>query len=107
MEVPRLVVIKRDKTRQSFNKEKIISGMQKACEKRPVSTTIIAKAADEIEKKLYEKGELEVESKKIGEKVMEKLEKIDQVAYIRFASIYRAFRSVKSFDKAVQKIMNK
>lgn len=107
IEVPRLMVIKRDKRREPFSKDKIIGGIKKACEKRPISINTISKVADEIEKKLYETGEPEVESKLIGEIVMRELEKLDQVAYIRFASVYRAFKNIQSFDKEVHKIMKK
>jgi len=107
IEVPRLVVKKRDGRREPFSKEKIIIGITKACEKRPVTTADIHRVAEEIEQALYEKGETEIKSKTIGELVMEKLEKLDKVAYIRFASVYKDFKTINSFSKELKKLMNK
>ncbi|MCX6807049.1 MAG: transcriptional regulator NrdR [Candidatus Berkelbacteria bacterium] len=107
IEVPKLTVVKRDQRREPFSKEKVINGIQKACQKRPVSMEQIIEAADNVEKQLFELKEPEISSKLIGEIVMKELEKIDDVAYIRFASIYRAFKSAESFDKEVHKILNK
>jgi len=107
MEVPRLIVIKRDGRREQFNKEKIVTGIRKACEKRPIPTLAITQIADSIEAKIYETGESEIPSKKLGKMVMDELLNLDSVAYIRFASVYRHFKTIKSFDKELKKIMNK
>ncbi len=107
IEVPRLIIIKRDGRREPFSKEKIINGIRKSCEKRPVATANIQNIANKIEKKLYEIGDEEIKSTVIGKMVMEELEKLDKVAYIRFASVYRDFKTVRSFDKELKKIMNK
>jgi transcriptional repressor NrdR len=90
-------VIKKSGNRQLFDRKKILNGLLKACEKRPVSTETLEAVASEVEKELQEEGFEEVPSSYIGEKVMEKLKKIDQVAYVRFASVYREFRDVDQF----------
>ncbi len=92
-----LRVIKKDGTRQLFDRQKVLGGMLKACEKRPVPIETLESLAGEIEKELRDEGYEEVPSSRIGEKVMEKLQKIDQVAYVRFASVYREFRDVDQF----------
>ncbi len=92
-----LVVIKKSGNRQLFDRKKILNGLLKACEKRPVSTEILEAVASEVEKELQEEGYEEVPTSYIGEKVMNKLKKIDQVAYVRFASVYREFRDVDQF----------
>ncbi len=102
-----IVVVKKDGTRESFNREKIINGLLRACEKRPVSLDAIESAVDEIESKLYNLLEREVSSEKIGEMVMEKLQKLDDIAYVRFASVYRQFKDINSFMDELAKIINK
>jgi transcriptional repressor NrdR len=92
-----IIVIKKDKSRQSFNRDKLRNGMLRACEKRPVSIETIEKAIDDIEAVIQNSLDREVSSDKIGELVMEKLKDIDQVAYVRFASVYREFKDVNSF----------
>lgn len=92
-----LRVIKKNGTRELFDPEKILRGMLKACEKRPVPIETLELLAEEIEKDLQEEGYEEVPSSRIGEKVMEKLKSVDQVAYVRFASVYREFRDVDQF----------
>ncbi len=91
------VVVKKDGRRESFDRAKIISGIKKACEKRPVSTAMIEEAADQIEKRIQEMGEGEIKSLVVGEEVMKGLHQLDQVAYVRFASVYREFKDIDQF----------
>ncbi|MBH0177000.1 MAG: transcriptional repressor NrdR [Nitrospira sp.] len=91
------VVVKKDGRRESFDRAKILSGIKKACEKRPVSTATIEDAADRIEKRIQEMGESEVKSRVVGEEVMKELHQLDQVAYVRFASVYREFKDIDQF----------
>jgi transcriptional repressor NrdR len=91
------VVVKKDGRRESFDRAKILSGLKKACEKRPISTATIEAATDRIEKRVQEMGESEVESRVIGEEVMKELHQLDQVAYVRFASVYREFKDIDQF----------
>ena len=92
-----LVVVKRDGSRQTFDKIKLINGMVRACEKRPVKLRQIQEIADGIELELQAKTERETSSKEIGEMVMSKLRGVDEVAYVRFASVYRSFKDINSF----------
>jgi len=92
-----LMVVKRDGRRQPFDREKIISGIIKACEKRPVSIDKIETVTDEIGRTIQKKYDREVLSKDVGEMIMEKLANLDEVAYVRFASVYRQFRDVNQF----------
>src|SRR6185503_12194593 len=92
-----LMVIKRDGRRQPFDRKKIIAGLVKACEKRPVSMDTMEEITKDIERQLQKKYDREVESKEIGEVIMEKLAGMDEVAYVRFASVYRQFRDVNQF----------
>ena len=91
------VVVKKDGRRESFDRSKILSGMKKACEKRPISTATIEAAADRIEKRFQELGESEIKSRVVGEEVMKELHQLDQVAYVRFASVYREFKDIDQF----------
>lgn len=91
------LVIKKDGRRESFDRLKIISGMQRACEKRPVSISTIEKMVDRLELTLQESGEKEIDSSRIGQAVMEALHGIDEVAYVRFASVYRQFKDINEF----------
>jgi transcriptional repressor NrdR len=92
-----LRVIKKNGTRELFDRDKVLRGMLKACEKRPVPMEVLESIVGEIEKELRDEGYEEVPSSRIGEKVMEKLRNVDQVAYVRFASVYREFRDVDQF----------
>ncbi|MGB9708306.1 MAG: transcriptional regulator NrdR [Candidatus Pacearchaeota archaeon] len=96
-------VVKKDKRREPFSREKLILGMVKACEKRPVSQEAIEKAVNEIEAKVRAFGP-EVPSKAIGELVMKQLKKLDKIAYIRFASVYREFQDVGDFKRTIKEI---
>jgi transcriptional repressor NrdR len=91
------VVVKKDGRRESFDRTKILSGIKKACEKRPISTATIESAADRIEKRIQEMGESEIQSRVVGEEVMKELHQLDQVAYVRFASVYREFKDIDQF----------
>ncbi len=101
-----IIVIKKDKTRQAFSREKVLNGMIRACEKRPVSLDTLEKAIDEIETEIQNTLDREVSSEKIGELVMEKLKDIDEVAYVRFASVYRQFRDINTFMDELSKLLN-
>ncbi len=101
-----IVVIKRDKSREAFNREKLINGMLRACEKRPVSIETLENAINDIETVIQNSLDREVSSEKIGELVMEKLKDIDEVAYVRFASVYRSFKDVNSFMAELTSLLN-
>lgn len=90
-------VIKKDGRREAFDRSKIISGMQRACEKRPVSVEQIEAMVDQLERKFQEQGEKELDASLIGKAVMEKLHDADEVAYVRFASVYRQFKDINEF----------
>ena len=105
-EVP-LMVVKRDGRRQPVDRKKIISGLVKACEKRPVSIDKMEEITIEIERYLQKNYEREVDSKNIGEIIMEKLATLDEVAYVRFASVYRQFRDVNQFMQELKVILDK
>ena len=101
-----LIVVKRDGSRQTFDKIKIMNGMLRACEKRPVSVDALEKITDEIEQELQNSLEREVSTVVIGEKVMEKLKKADEVAYVRFASVYRQFKDINTFMSELNKLLS-
>ncbi len=100
-----LVVIKRDGSRQTFDKSKLLNSMLKSCEKRSVSMSTLERIADEIEQTLQNKMEREVPSTEIGELVMEKLKGVDEVAYVRFASVYRQFKDISTFMNELNKLL--
>ena len=99
-----LRVIKKDGSRQPFNPEKIIVGIVKSCEKRPVSMEKIKEVLSRIERAIYDKFDREVPAKEIGELLMKELKTLDHVAYVRFASVYREFKDAKQFMKELQNI---
>ena len=101
------LVIKKDGRREVFDRQKIISGIQRACEKRPVSIATIEKVVDQMEVKLQESGEKEVAASRIGEAIMEALQSLDEVAYVRFASVYRQFRDINEFMSELTDILAK
>ena len=101
-----LVVVKRDGSRQTFDKIKVLNGMLRACEKRPVSLQSLEKIAEEIEQELQSSLEREVTTTEIGEMVMDCLKDIDEVAYVRFASVYRQFKDVKTFFDELTKLID-
>ncbi|MGN1077104.1 MAG: transcriptional regulator NrdR [Candidatus Gallimonas sp.] len=107
IEVSPILVVKSDGNRQAFDVGKIKRGIIKACEKRPVPIEKIDALADEISKKIYNSMEQEISSKQIGEMVMEGLKNLDEVAYVRYASVYRSFKDINSFMSELQKMMEK
>ena len=100
-----IVVIKKDGSRQSFDRSKLINGMVRACEKRPVSLSAIEAAVTEIEQIIQNSLEREVKTSYIGELVMERLKPLDEVAYVRFASVYRQFKDINSFMTELNKLL--
>ena len=100
-----MVVIKKDGSRQSFDRQKVLRGMIRACEKRPVALAELERIADEIEQELQTSMEREIHTEAIGEKVMERLRKVDQVAYVRFASVYRQFKDIDTFMAELNKLL--
>ena len=100
-----MVVVKKDGSRQSFDRNKILNGMLRACEKRPVSLAALETAALDIEQILQNSLEREVSTGQIGELVMERLKPLDEVAYVRFASVYRQFKDINSFMRELNKIL--
>lgn len=100
-----IVVVKRDGSRQTFDKQKLINGMLRACEKRPVALLELTRVADEIEQDLQNSLEREIKTIDIGEMVMTGLRSLDEVAYIRFASVYRQFRDINSFMDELNKLL--
>ena len=105
-EVP-LMVIKKDGRREAFDRNKIISGIVKACEKRPVSMEKVESIVDKVEKELQKSFDKEVKAQVIGECVMEHIHKIDEVAYVRFASVYRQFKDINHFMKELKDLLGK
>lgn len=101
-----LIVIKKDKSRQVFDRQKLLNGMLRACEKRPVSIESLEKAVDDIETNLQNSLDREIASAKIGELTMDKLRDIDEVAYVRFASVYRQFRDINTFMDELTKLLH-
>jgi len=91
------VVVKKDGRRESFDRAKILAGLKKACEKRPISIATIEAVADRIEKRVQEMGETEIQSRTVGEEVMRELHQLDQIPYVRFSSVYREFKDLDQF----------
>ena len=106
IEVAPILVVKSNGTRQAFDMGKIKRGVIKACEKRPVPVEKIEELAEDIAKRVYNSMEQEISSKQIGEMVMEGLQKLDEVAYVRYASVYRSFKDISSFMAELQKMMD-
>ena len=100
-----LMVIKKDKTRQPFDREKLINGLLRACEKRPVSVDTLEKLADEIELQILNSLKREITTNEIGEMVMARLKDIDEVAYVRLASVYRQFKDINTFMEELHKLL--
>jgi transcriptional repressor NrdR len=100
-----LIIIKKDKRREEFSREKLTTGIRKACEKRPLPTGAIEKLVDEVENELHRLGKAEIPSSTVGEVVMEKLKALDHIAYIRFASVYRDFADITSLKKEVDTLI--
>jgi len=101
------LVIKKDGRREAFDRGKILAGLHKACEKRPISVTVLEKLIERIEQRLQDAGEREVHSREIGEQIMQELQNLDEVAYVRFASVYRSFKDVNEFMNEVKELLEK
>ena len=99
------MVVKKDQTREAFQADKLRHGIIKACEKRPVPLSDIDDLVREVERRAYSQGEAEITSQAIGEMVMEGLKKLDEVAYVRFASVYRQFRDIQTFMDELNKLL--
>jgi transcriptional repressor NrdR len=97
-------VVKKDGRREPFDRSKIVSGLKKACEKRPISTATIEAVTDRIEKRIQDMGETEIVSTAVGEEVMKELSQLDQVAYVRFASVYREFKDIDQFMDEIKSL---
>jgi transcriptional repressor NrdR len=102
-----MMVVKRDGRRESFDRNKVISGILKACEKRPVSLQQVEDLVDRVERELQKKYEKEIPVQAVGELVMEKIHKLDEVAYVRFASVYRSFKDINQFMGELKDLLNK
>lgn len=100
------MVVKKDGTRERFERQKLIAGLLKACEKRPVSVAAIEDVADRVEAMLQERAEKEISTQEVGAFVMEELKKLDKVAYVRFASVYRHFRDIGEFMSELKDLLN-
>ena len=100
------LVVKKDGRRETFDRNKILTGIIKACEKRPISITVIEKTVDSIEASFTDVGEREVPCSMIGEKVMEHLKELDEVAYVRFASVYRSFKDINEFMAELKELLD-
>jgi transcriptional repressor NrdR len=107
VEKTQLMVIKRDLRREPFDRQKLFIGISKACEKRPLSVNDIENAVEEIEQEVYRLGKQEVPGSVIGELVMDHLRKMDKIAYIRFASVYRSFGDVETMFEEIQNLLNR
>ena len=101
-----MVVIKRDGSRQTFDRRKLVNGMLRACEKRPVALAQLEKIGEEIEQELQNSLEREISTERVGELVMDKLKSVDEVAYVRFASVYRQFKDINTFMRELNKLLN-
>jgi len=99
-----LIVVKKDGSRERFDRDKIKKGIVRACEKRPITNEMIEKIVDEIETELRNQDDVEIPSKRVGQFVMKKLKQMDKVAYIRFASVYREFADLESFENELKKL---
>jgi transcriptional repressor NrdR len=102
-----LIVIKKDGSREEFSREKILRGLIRACEKRPVSIERLEKMVSEVEQEIRNTAQAEVDSREIGEVLMEQLHPVDEVAYVRFASVYRQFKDINMFMKELNHLLNK
>ncbi|MCA0986311.1 transcriptional regulator NrdR [Guptibacillus algicola] len=105
-EIP-LIVVKKEGTREEFSRDKILRGLIKACEKRPVPLETLEKVVNEIERELRNQGASEISSDVIGELVMDQLARVDEVAYVRFASVYRQFKDINVFIKELKELINR
>ena len=107
VETPQLVVVKHDGTRQLYDREKLVGGVLRACEKTPVTAMQVHALVSDVEKQLYAMGDPEVTSDAVGEMLMQRLPGLSEVAYVRFASVYRRFKDIDSFERELSEIKNK
>jgi len=107
LERPQLIVVKHDGTRELFNRSKLLAGLYRACEKTAVTSVQLDKLVSDIEQEVYACGEAEISSSKIGELVMARLSRLNEVAYVRFASVYRRFKDIAGFEKELTQIKNR
>lgn len=107
LERPQLIIIKNNGDRELYSREKLLSGLYRACEKTPVTNVQLERVVTDIENQLYACGDIEVPSNKVGQEVMEKLAALDEVAYVRFASVYRRFKDIAGFEKELLQIKDK
>jgi len=107
IEAARLFIVKKDGRREPYSRDKVLAGLRRACEKRPVPDAALTEIADAVERDVYARGESEIPSSAVGELVMGVLEKLDKVAYVRFASVYRSFADVRSFQEEVSQLLTK
>jgi len=107
IEAARLLIVKKDGRREPYSREKVLAGLRRACEKRPVPDAALTEIANGDERDLFARGESEIPSSAVGELVMAALEKLDKVAYVRFASVYRSFADVRSFQEEVSQLLTK
>lgn len=98
------VIVKKDNRRETFDRAKVMAGLKKACEKRPISSAALEAAVDRIEKRLQDYGESEVPARVVGEEVMRELHDLDQVAYVRFASVYKEFKDIDQFMETIKSL---
>lgn len=101
------MVIKKDGRREPFQRQKVLTGLMKACEKRPIPVSVLEQVVDEIEREARRRGDAEITSRQIGERIMEALRGIDEVAYVRFASVYRDFRDLTALLGEVEKLVKR
>ncbi len=106
IERPQLIIVKSNKTRELFDRNKILNGLYKACEKTPVTTIELDRLVTEVEQELYNLADQEVQSSQIGEILMDKLARLNEVAYVRFASVYRRFSDIAGFEKELSIVKN-
>jgi transcriptional repressor NrdR len=104
IEKPQLVIVKNNGTRQLYDRAKLLGGLYRACEKTTVTSIQIEKIVNDVEKKLYSCGETEIPTNKVGEYIMNELADVDEVAYVRFASVYRRFKDIASFERELSEI---
>jgi len=102
-----LMVIKKDGRREPFQRQKLLTGLIKACEKRPIPLAVLEQVVDDIEREARQRGDTEITSRQIGERIMERLRAIDEVAYVRFASVYREFRDLTALLGEVEKLVKR
>lgn len=107
LERPQLIVIKNDGTRELFNRSKLLAGLYRACEKTPVTSLQLDQLVNDIEQELYSCGESEISTTKIGGLVMDRLAQLNEVAYVRFASVYRRFKDIAGFEKELSQIKHR